>query len=271
MHSDLPPVALLITAFNRQGLLERALVSLEPELSLLDIVLIDDGSNPPINIDRFSHYPITLIRLKKNQGAMAASNEGLKHIYSRGYEYMARLDSDDVAINNRFSKQLSFLKSNPDIGLVASHFYMVDPNGTLISHERPPAEDSKIRSGLFMGNMLHHPTWMMRTDVAKKAGFYSEAYTAGGDTEFCWRIIQITKAANIPEPLIKYEVGSNESISRSKRFIQLFNTMKLKVKYFELRNPYAYYGIVISILDILSILRYLRPIKRFLMHHFYKK
>jgi glycosyltransferase involved in cell wall biosynthesis len=264
MHSKLPPIALLITTYNRQYMLERALLSLEEEIPLLDIIVADDGSNPPITIERFPHYPITLIRLEHNQGAMAASNEGLKHIYSKDYEYIARLDSDDVVINGRFSKQLSFLKDNPDIGVVGAHFYVVNSSDKILSLEQPPTKDAEIRNKLFMENVMHHPTWMMRTDIAKKVGFYNTNYIAGGDTEFCWRLLQVTKAANIPEPLIKYQVGSKESISRSRRFIQLFNTMKLKIKYFDLKNPYAYMGLVISVLDILYVLAFVRKIRKLL-------
>lgn len=262
MHNKLPPIALLMTAYNRQPMLERTLLSLEEEIPLLDIVLVDDGSHPPVTIERFRHYPITLIRLERNQGAMAASNEGLKHIYSKDYEYIARLDSDDVVINQRFGKQLSFLRDNPDIGVVGSHFYVVNSNGKLLSLEQPPTKDDEIKNKLFMENVMHHPTWMLRTEVAKKVGFYNTSYLAGGDTEFCWRLLQVTKAANIPEPLIKYQVGSKESISRSRRFIQLFNTMKLKIKYFDPKNPYAYMGMVISILDILYVLAFVRKIRK---------
>jgi glycosyltransferase involved in cell wall biosynthesis len=110
------PIALLITAYNRQSLVERALSSLEPELYLLDIVLVDDGSAPAINIDKFAHYPIHLIRMPKNGGTMRASNAGLEYIYLKHYEFIARLDSDDVVINQRFTKQLAFMRSHPDIG-----------------------------------------------------------------------------------------------------------------------------------------------------------
>lgn len=265
----LPPIGVLITAYNRQERLERTLKSLESELPLMHIVLVDDGSNPPISTKSFPTYPIHLIRLPTNRGPMAASNEGLRYIYARGYEFIARLDSDDVAINERFSKQLSFMRQNVDIGLLGSHFIIVSPEGKLLSHSQCPLDDSALRKAMRIGSMIHHPTLMIRTAVAQRAGFYDESFAASGDYDFIWRLMNITHVANHPDALIRYEKGAKDSISVRRRRIQTINALKVMVKHFDPLSAFSYLGLLVYLLSITDTLRYARGLRPLMLRLFF--
>ena len=142
------PIALLITAYNHQDKLERTLKSLEPELHLLDIILVDDGSAPPIHIDKFLDYPIHLIRLPENCGVMRASNTGLEYIYCKNYEFIGILDHDDVVINQRFTRQLAFLQTHPDIGLVGGQYHAVSSDGNMLFDSEFFLVDTQIRKAI---------------------------------------------------------------------------------------------------------------------------
>jgi len=265
------PIALLITAYNRQEKLERTLASLEPELHLLDIILVDDGSDPPINIDIFSHYPIHLIRLPENRGIVGALNAGLEYIYSTDYEYIARLDSDDVVINQRFTKQLAFLREHRDIGLVGSHFYVVNSNGDILSHSVRPLEDKNIRKAMHLGCVLGHTTLMMRTDIARKNGFYDRSYKVAQDYEYYWRMLAITKVANLPDFLVKYEVGAENSVSVARRRLQAFNALKIKLRHFRFFTLYSYMGLFISLLDMANLLKYTTKVRKVIMDKLFQE
>lgn len=265
------PIALLITAYNRQERLERTLASLEAELHLLDVVLVDDGSTPPINIDKFSRYPIHLIRLPENRGAMAASNAGLKFIYEKNYEFIARLDSDDVVISQRFTKQLAFMRSHPDIGMLGGQYHAVNTHGDIIFNSHLFLDHERIKKALCVILMLHHPTLIMRTAVARKNGFYDGSLVVAEDYDFCWRMLNITKVANLPDFLINYEIGALDSLSKSKRRIQAINGLKIKLHYFNIYNPYAYLGLIASLMDITDTLKYISKAKIMIMDKLFTK
>lgn len=84
----------VIPVFNRRTLAERALRSvLEQHVEDVEIVIIDDGSQPPFEIPSdLQSSNVRLIRHPVNQGAGAARNTGVEA--ARG-DWIAFLDSDD--------------------------------------------------------------------------------------------------------------------------------------------------------------------------------
>ncbi|WP_241297920.1 glycosyltransferase, partial [Enterobacter asburiae] len=86
-----------------------------------EIVLVYDG---PINealctvVDRWSmSLPIKIVALKKNVGLGQALNEGMKHCT---YDYVMRMDTDDICQPTRFELQSVFMELNPDIDISGS-------------------------------------------------------------------------------------------------------------------------------------------------------
>ena len=50
-----------------------------------------------------------------NQGQSKASAEGFKYLK---HEIFARMDSDDICVEDRFERQLEVIQNNPEIGVV---------------------------------------------------------------------------------------------------------------------------------------------------------
>jgi glycosyltransferase involved in cell wall biosynthesis len=94
--------------------LEACLRSLdEQELKANEVVLVEDGPisfDLKVVIDRFrKSLNIVSVPLRENVGLASALNEGLKHC---SYELVARMDTDDVSLPNRFRLQVNFMKLN---------------------------------------------------------------------------------------------------------------------------------------------------------------
>ena len=60
---------------------------------------------------------IKIVPLEKNVGLGGALNEGLKHC---SYDLVARMDTDDIAKNDRFEKQISKFKESPELDVVGA-------------------------------------------------------------------------------------------------------------------------------------------------------
>ncbi len=99
---DSPALTIFIPTYNRAGLLERALASVEQQdFRDFDVVIVDDGStDDTAEVVRAwqerSSFPIEYVR-QENQGKHVAHNTALKHI--RG-ELTVILDSDDALAPN---------------------------------------------------------------------------------------------------------------------------------------------------------------------------
>ena len=244
------PIVLLITVFNNASGLAKTLESLVPEQQLLDIVIVDDGSEVAVDTGAFPSLSIHLIRLPQNIGIEKAANAGLEYIYTQNYEFIARIDAGDVALSHRFEKQLNFLRSNPQVGIVGSRINVVNTAGEIVFQTFHPLTDDQIRRAICFNSILHHPTLMIRMDVMRKAGYYDPQFFAAADYDLCWRILSITKAQNLEERLLSYEWNNEHSISNRKRRAQKISALKVQMHHFDKYNIYCYLGILRSLIQI---------------------
>ena len=101
-----PRLTIIIPVRNRQELGERALRSAAAQsVSQTEIVVVDDGSEPPFEIpgDLRTNESIRLLRHPVNLGAASARNTG---IGSAGAGWIAFLDSDDYWLPGTLAPRL---------------------------------------------------------------------------------------------------------------------------------------------------------------------
>ena len=97
-------LSVLMTTFNCPSLRE-SLRSLEQQTyKNFEVILINDGGDSVETIVvQFPTLKVKLFELKKNNGLSFALNFGLKKCNGK---FIARMDSDDICMPNRFEKQL---------------------------------------------------------------------------------------------------------------------------------------------------------------------
>ncbi len=82
-----------------------------------ELVLVVDGPvgediNNVIKEFEFNYNFFIVKRLEKNSGHAIARQTGLE---AAQFEYVAIMDSDDIAMPDRFEKQMSFLETHPEV------------------------------------------------------------------------------------------------------------------------------------------------------------
>lgn len=168
----------------------------------------------------------TVIKLEKNGGLAAALNIGLKHCK---YEYVARMDSDDVAVKRRFEKQFTYLEKNPDVDILG---------GIILEFEDDPKITGCARMvGFTHKEIVHmakrrtpfnHMTVVYKKSKVLAVGGYAEDFGKLEDYKL-WvdMIASGCKTANLKDFLIHMRVG-NGLISRrsNKREIQDWDNLQ---------------------------------------------
>ncbi len=226
-------IALLIPVFNAQRELERSLANLPGEDEPVHVVVVDDGSDPPIVVSPPpSPHTVSLIRLARNQGIVGALNAGLERILREGFTYVARLDAGDISLPNRFRAQKEFLLKNPDYKLIGGQAIMISPDEKELGACYYPRTYPEIRRTMHYRNCFAHPAVMIKAEVFKETGLYVDAYPAAEDYELFWRVVRRHKAANLEQFVVKY-VADPQGISRKRRRQQLVSGLRLMVKNFE--------------------------------------
>lgn len=257
-------IACLIPVYNDRSQLDSTLRSLDGHNVNLTVVIVDDGSDPPLKVEPTAYeFPIVLLRLPSNCGIEGALNAGLRYIKEAGFDYVARLDNGDICNPERLSIQRDFLDSNPHVALVGSHVeWMTGPN-TVAFRMKYPATHENIVRWMHRMSCLSHPTVMFRAGIVGQVGFYSEDYPAAEDYEYFWRIARRFNVANIPRVLVQTQLDPM-GISLSRRKQQLRSRVRIQAKYFRFRDPYSYIGITKTILLFIVPNAWLMRLKRVL-------
>ena len=121
-------VSAIIPCKDRPKLLERALSSIADQtVRPHEVIVVDDGSEPPLSHSPSFPIPLTLIR-QENRGPAAARNRA---IAAASGEWIAPLDSDDTWIPEKTEYQLELVSRHVAAGFCVSN---------MTTHGRPAVE-----------------------------------------------------------------------------------------------------------------------------------
>ena len=144
-------LAVLMTAYNAEKTIRRALDSLARNAEPFDLLIVDDCSRLPLaEFLSSAGDGVEIIRPHENLGVAGAKNFGLARLLAKPYDFIAMMDADDISHPERLAKQVAFLKTHPDIGLVGAWARFFDENTReVVYHFRPPCEPREICDALF--------------------------------------------------------------------------------------------------------------------------
>ncbi|NJO55010.1 MAG: glycosyltransferase [Rhodospirillales bacterium] len=249
-------------AYNAGDRIRSTIKSLGANSEPFDLFIVDDGSQPPLSETMGAPPPnAKILRLDQNVGIAAALNHGLTEILKHDYTYVARMDVGDIAHPDRFAKQVAFLQSHPEIGLVGCWISFVDENSReSLFHLNHPTTDADIRDALHFNLCITHAAMMFRTDAIRAIGGYSTEFPICEDYEIVLRLAQIAKMANIPEYLMECELGAG-GLSIRKRRTQQFSRLRLQVRHLQPLQRHSWLGIIRSLVLLISPTKLLHNIK----------
>jgi len=187
--SSRPAVCALIPVWNDQSGITKTLETLAKDKFPYDIVVVDDGSITPIQCEeRYGDHSVKLLRLDENRGIEHALNAGLELILSAGYLYVARLDAGDTPMEGRIARQAEFLDQRSDVGIVGTWAKCVNEEGKYLFTLRFPTDHkAMLRKQRYLPALLH-PSVMVRAEVFRKVGLYSDRYKTAEDYDLWVRI-----------------------------------------------------------------------------------
>lgn len=119
-----------------------------------------------------------------NRGLAIVLNDLLDMCFSEGYEYIARMDADDISMPKRIETQMAYLSQHPDIDVVGGAIEEIDENsesrGKTIVYPLTPEDCYKFFS---RRNPHAHPAVLFRKSFFDKAGCkYRPEYRQNQDT-----------------------------------------------------------------------------------------
>lgn len=143
-----------------------------------EIVIVKDGrltQELDLVIKKFvDNFPglFQIISLKENVGLGPALAIGIEKCR---FEYIARMDSDDISLNTRCEKQLKYFENNSNLDIVGS--YEVEFENRMeevVSVHKVPERENEIKEAMRRRCSILHPTVIYKKEAVLKAGNYRD-------------------------------------------------------------------------------------------------
>jgi glycosyltransferase involved in cell wall biosynthesis len=227
--SPLPLVSIILAVYNCERYLGEAIESVRSqtyqnwELLIVDDASTDTSANCAAKAAEEDHR-IHLFRQANNSGQTACANLGIDRAVGK---YIARLDADDMMLPERLAKQVDYMESHPDVGLLGTAYEMIDEQGDLIATCAVPTGAAELRLLLKTKNPILQPSMMMSADCLRRIGAYSEMYPYAEDYALCIKFAEASKVENLDEVLTRYRILSS-SLSRKSLKKQSWDVLRIR-------------------------------------------
>ncbi len=217
-----PLISVLMPVYNSERYVAQAVDSiLQQTCQDFEFIIIDDGSTDrSFKILKTYATKDCRIRLfsQTNRGISKTRNELLKH--ARG-EFLAVMDSDDIASSHRLAWQVEFLRQHPEVVCVGGAQDWIDEAGRLLRHQQEAQEDAEIQQQLLSGRVaINHPAAMFRRAAVLRVGGYDESFAQAEDLDLFLKLGEIGALANLSKTVVQYRQHTR-SISGSKQLEQV--------------------------------------------------
>jgi glycosyltransferase involved in cell wall biosynthesis len=209
--------------------------SLQPS----QIVLVQDGpvcrevSSIITCYKKILGEKLTFFELKINAGLAFALNEGFKLVK---YSLIARMDSDDISLPDRFQKQIDYITKN-DVDIVGGQILEFGKDiNDVFSKRLVPLDHDDIVSFMKFRSPFSHPTIMFKKQVVEDLQGYSTTLFPEDYEFFVRAYLKGYKFANLSDNLLYFRIGENraQSLKRRRGIKYAKNELRLLWQFYKL-------------------------------------
>lgn len=175
-----PPFSVLMSVYEKEkpDYFDLALRSIyEQTVKPDEIILVEDGPIPESlkNIVKkyqalYGKEKFKVIVSYKNQGLGVSLKLGTEFVSN---EWIARMDSDDYSVPNRFENQLEAISKHPDVAVVGGQVKEFETEiGNIVSQRKVPVDEEAIHKFMKWRSPFNHPTVMINKTKLLEVGGY---------------------------------------------------------------------------------------------------
>lgn len=179
----------------------------------LDLHLQYDGPIRP-EVDAYlsglKDERVRIQRRAENKGLAQSLNDLLAVVMPLGYEFIARMDADDISELNRFERQMAYFEAHPEVECLGTWATEIKSSGEEYFKKRMPESHNECKDLFRKRDCMIHPTVIFRRSYIEKAGLYALDTFFGEDT-MMWAqgFAAGCTLGNVPEFLFRFRLDDN--------------------------------------------------------------
>lgn len=176
-----------------------------------EIVVVVDGPIPDdlskliADLENSKEFNFKVTRLPENRGLGNALQMGMMLVSN---ELVARMDADDVALPERFERQVKFMSEHPEIAASGGYISeFIDNPDNIVSYRKVPIGVLECKKYYQDRDPLNHMTVILRKSAVINVGNY-QPWHLDEDTYLWGRLLKNGyDISNIPSVLVNVRVG----------------------------------------------------------------
>lgn len=186
-----------------------------------EVVLVQDGPVPDGLSDLLAEYEtkypevMNIIRLEKNGGLGNALKLGTE---TAKYDLVARMDSDDICLPNRFEKQFEYMEQHPECDIVGGQMteFIGEPTN-IVGQRIVPTGNEAIYEYMKSRCALNHVTVMFRKEAVLRVGNYQDWFW--NEDYYLWVRMMAggCKFGNVEDVMVNVRSGADQYARRGGR------------------------------------------------------
>ena len=234
--SEKQKISVLMSVYIKENptFLKDAIESVQNQtLKPSELVLVEDGPLTPElyqvldQVEAQSEIPVKRCPLEQNQGLGLALRQGVLQCQ---YDIIARMDTDDIAVPDRFEKQVQLMEKD-NLDLLGGHIAeFIDNPDEIVSYRRVPTQHADIVAYQRMRSAFNHMTVMFKKDMVLKAGNYEDGLYMEDDLLWLNMIAAGAKTGNLDQILCKVRVGAGMFERRGgPRYLKLYRQARQRM------------------------------------------
>ena len=215
MNETVPDVSVVMSVFNGERYLRAGVESVLTQQGVeFEFIIVDDGSTdstPRLLAEIAARDPRVRIITQANAGLTRSLIRGCAAARGR---YIARQDSDDLSLPDRFRRQVQMLDADPELAFVSCWSEVIGPHDEpLLTHLRPGTA-SEATDLLNHGRIgpPGHGSVMFRREAYERVGGYRAIFYYAQDGDLWLRLATVGRLNYVQRVLYQYRITA-ESIS----------------------------------------------------------
>ena len=223
MKKNNPLVSVIMCEYNtEEKKLKKAIESiLKQSYKNFELILVNDGSTTNVEtiVKNFNDKRIKLFNNKKNMGFVYSLNKAIDN--SRG-DYLLRMDTDDISVENRLEILLNFMENNKQYAAVGSRALeftdddeIEDPTFNKKSYIIIGKKGEKTKKDIIHTNTVIHATALFDKNAIIKIGKYKNYKRCEDFVLWCDLYLNGYKTYSLSNVLYYYRVNPEDYKKRT--------------------------------------------------------
>jgi glycosyltransferase involved in cell wall biosynthesis len=209
-----PLVSIIVPLYNKEKYILECLQSVVLQDFLnWQCIIVDDGSDDAsaklVNSFIKSTPGNWRFLRKGNNGPSSARNFGVLNSES---EFIAFLDSDDIWMPEKLSKQIDYMQNSPDCLVSLTDYVITRDFESKIRGIRSSKSNALLERWLNMRGFggLVESTGLVRKKVFEHGIFFNESLTTGEGLDFMFQVTRLGRFGVVPDYLTVYRLSDGQ-------------------------------------------------------------